>query len=157
MSAAPRAKNHWQLVLLSPLVKLLDRIIASTNLWLLKKSNGRLGNRFLGVPVLLLYTTGAKSGVERVTPLFYLQYEEKVLLVGSHGGSMKNPAWVINLNANPKTVIGIKGTRTEMLAHFANEEEHQRYWPMLTEMFPVWKKFQEKSGRRFPVVVLEPR
>ncbi len=136
---------------------LLKHVIAPINMWLLKTSNGRLGNSFLGVSVLLLYTIGSKSGLKRVTPLFYLRHQEKIVLVASNGGNAKNPAWVDNLNANPEAKVKIKGKETKVHAHIANAEEHQRYWPMMTEMFFIWREAQERSVREFPIAVLEPR
>ena len=64
-------KQSFQMVVIAPLVTFLKHLITATNMWILKKSKGRLGNSFLGVPVLLLYSVGFKSGVERETPLFF--------------------------------------------------------------------------------------
>ncbi len=132
-------------------------IITPINRWLLKISNGRFGNSFLGKSVLLLHSVGAKSGLERVTPLFYLSDREKIILVASNGGNLKNPAWVNNLNANPEAKVKIKGKQTTMRARVATAEERQRYWPMATELFTTWGEIQEMSLREFPIVVLEPR
>lgn len=156
MSELSVEKVHWLHALMTPLITLLKHIITRTNMWLLKKSNGRLGNSFLGVPVLLLYTKGVKSGLERVTPLFYLQDQEKIILVGSNGGNIKNPAWISNINANPLCKVNVKGNVIEVKTHLADEQEYHRYWPMITTTFSTWQKFQERSGRKFPVVVLEP-
>ncbi len=137
-------------------VSVLKHIITATNIWLLKKSNGRLGNSFLGVSVLLLYTIGCKSGLERILPLFYLQYEEKIILVASNGGNVRNPGWLNNITANPQAKVNVKGKEISVRAHLASEEEYQRYWPMVVKTFPVWEKFQKRSVRAFPLVVLEP-
>ncbi|MFI5394179.1 MAG: nitroreductase/quinone reductase family protein [Candidatus Binatia bacterium] len=136
---------------------LLKHIITPANRFLLMISNGCLGNSFLGVPVLSLTTVGAKSKLERVTPLFYLHHQGKIILVASNGGNTKNPAWVANINAHPEVKVKIKGQETRMHAHIATAEERQRYWPMVTELFPTWKTVQETSVRTFPIAVLEPR
>ncbi len=115
-------KNSLFMTIMTPWITFLKHLITSINMWILKKSNGRLGNSFLGVSVLLLYTTGAKSGLERVTPLFYLQHEGKVILLASNGGNTKNPAWFNNLNANPESKVNIKGKETNMVAHIATSE-----------------------------------
>jgi deazaflavin-dependent oxidoreductase (nitroreductase family) len=138
------------------LATFLKHFITPTNRLLLKISKGRLGNSFLGVPVLLLHTTGAKSGKERVAPLFYLAHEGKYLLVASNGGNAKNPGWVANLKARPDVMVTIRGKRISMRAHFAAPEEHQRYWPLVTKMFPTWEKVQDSSLRTFPIAVLQP-
>lgn len=157
ISTMNRPRNRWQLVVITPMITLLKHIITKANMWLLERTAGRLGNTFLGLPVLLLRARGAKSGIERVTPLFYLQHEGKVILVASNGGNVRDPAWARNLRVNPNATIEIEGKRADMLARAASGEECRRYWPMLTEAFPVWRKLQEKSGRRFPIVILEPR
>jgi F420H(2)-dependent quinone reductase len=137
-------------------VSLLKIIITNTNIWLLKKTKGRFGNSFLGMSVMLLTSTGAKSGLVRVTPLFYVVDNEKIIVVGSNGGGIKNPAWVKNITANPTAKVTIKGQEKAMQAHTASTDEYQRYWPVVTEMFPIWQKFQDKNLRQFPVIVFEP-
>lgn len=149
-------KHSLQMVLITPLVTFLKHVITATNMWILKKSKGRLGNSFLGVPVLLLYSVGFKSGVERETPLFYFRHGEKVLVVGSNGGDVKDPAWVKNVVKNPEIRVNIKGKEINMRAHIASVDEQSLYWPMVIETFKVWQKFQERSQRQFPIVVLEP-
>jgi len=139
------------------LTTFLKHIITPINMWLLKVSKGRFGNTFLGTSVLLLHSVGCKSGLERVTPLFYLEHDEKIILVASNGGNIKNPAWVNNLNANPEAKVNIKGTEIKMHARIANSEEHEFYWPKATEFFSTWEWAQEKSIRKFPIIVLEPR
>lgn len=136
---------------------LLKIIITRTNMWLLVKSNGKLGNSFLGKSVLLLHTIGSKSGVERITPLFYLADGEKVILVASNAGTLKNPFWFNNLMAHPEATVNIRGNRRKMLAHKADAAEFAQLWPKVIEMFPTWEKIQENSVRNFPMVVLEPR
>jgi len=135
----------------------LKHIITPMNMWVLKKSRGRLGNSFLGAPVLLLYTVGCKSGSERVTPLYYFEHAGKILLVASNGGNTKNPAWLSNINANPEVKVNIKGKEIMIHARVANAEEHQRYWPWATEAFSTWEYVQGKSIRKFPIVLVEPR
>ncbi len=135
----------------------LKIIITRTNMWVLIKSNGRLGNSFLGKSVLLLHSIGSKSGIERITPLFYLADGDRVILVASNAGTLTNPAWFNNLKADPQVKINIKGTETNMLAHQADSEEFDQLWPAVIEMFPTWERIQEKSVRNFPLMVLEPR
>ncbi len=144
-----RARIHF--------IAFLKHIITPTNMWLLKVSKGRLGNSFLGVSVLLLHTVGSRTGKKRVTPLFNLQHEEKIILVASNGGNAKNPGWLHNLKANPEAMVNLKGKEMKMHAHVADAEEFELYWPMVIEMFSVWGGIQDKSIRKFPLAVLEPR
>ncbi len=153
-----RAEKHsWQMVMIEPLVTFLKHVITATNMWVLKKSKGRLGNTFLGVPVLLLYSVGFKSGQEWETPLFYFTKDDKVVIVGSNGGNPKNPAWVKNVTMGPDVKVNIKGKEMNMRAHIADEKEQDIYWPLVIQTFKVWEKFQKRSERQFPIVVLEPR
>lgn len=138
------------------LVAGLKKVITGTNLWILRRSGGRLGNTFLGNPVLLLYTTGARSGLLRETPLFYLQCEETIVLVGSNGGNPRNPAWVNNVSADPRVRVKVRGREISMRAHMAEGAEYARYWCVATQAFSTWADFQGRSERRFPLVVLEP-
>lgn len=150
-------KISWYHRLRSAWFTLLKLIITRTNMWLLVKSNGRLGNSFLGKSVLLLHTIGSKSGVKRITPLFYLVDGERIVLVASNAGTLKNPAWFNNLKANPHATVNIRGVCREMVAHQADAAEFALLWPKVTEMFPTWDRIQEGSVRNFPVVVLEPK
>ncbi len=131
-------------------------IITRVNLWVLEKSNGRWGNSFLGKKVLLLHSTGFVTGKQRITPLFYLADADKVILVASNAGTDKDPAWLRNLQVDPKVKVNINGKEMRMQAHTAETDEYQLYWPRVTEMFPTWEKIQEKSARKFPIAILEP-
>jgi len=83
------------------LLKFLRKLITDGNVWLLRVSKGKIGNSFLGVPVLLLTTTGRKSGMPRTQPLYYLIEGERVILVASNAGTESDPAWLLNLEARP--------------------------------------------------------
>ena len=157
MTVLKAEKQNWQMVIIEPLVTFLKHVITSVNMWVLIKSKGHLGNSFLGVPVLLLHSVGFKSGNERVTPLFYFKKDGKVIIVGSNGGNPKNPAWVKNVTLVPEIKINIKGKEVDVKAHLADEDEQDLYWPMVIETFAVWQRFQERSERQFPIVVLEPQ
>lgn len=135
----------------------LKIIITRTNMWILIKSNGKLGNSFLGKQVLLLHSIGSKTGVARQTPLFYMKDGDRVILVASNAGTLTDPAWFNNLKAQPQIKVNIRGVEMNMLAHVADKEEFAQLWPAVTEMFPTWEKILEKSVRTFPIMILEPR
>jgi deazaflavin-dependent oxidoreductase (nitroreductase family) len=138
------------------LLKFLRGLITSTNVWLLKASKGRLGNSFLGVPVLLLTTTGRKSGRQRTQPLYYLETDDQIVLVASNAGTTTDPAWLLNLQAQPNVSIDVRGHIRKMTAHVASAEEKAGLWPQLTTMFPKWQMMEDRSQRSFKVVILEP-
>ena len=139
------------------LLKFLRILITKTNVWLLTISNGRLGNSFLGVPVLILTTTGRKSGQPRPQPLYYLETGERIILVASNAGTSGDPAWLLNLKANPQVTIDKQGDLRQMIAHIASPEEKAEYWPQLTNLFPKWQMMEDRSKRSFKVVILDPQ
>jgi deazaflavin-dependent oxidoreductase (nitroreductase family) len=128
----------------------LDRV-------LLPLSRGRLS---MGFPfqVGLLETIGAKSGQRRSIPLLYLRDGDRVVLIASMGGNVKNPAWYWNLRANPRvTFLGPRGATGEYVAREAEDEERHRLWDEAVGYYPGYAKYQTRTdGRRIPVVVLEP-
>jgi deazaflavin-dependent oxidoreductase (nitroreductase family) len=114
-----------------------------------------LARRIGDTPVLLLTTTGRKSGQERTVPVMYVPGEEPVL-VASNGGSPTHPAWYLNLLADPRAQIEIEGVRTEVVARTASGEERKRLWPRAVEIYPAYAEYQRRTERELPVVVLEP-
>ncbi len=138
------------------LLKFLRGLITSTNVWLLKISKGRLGNSFLGVPVLLLTTTGRKSGQPRTQPLYFLAINNQIVVVASNAGTAGDPAWLLNIQADPMVSIDSQGKTTKMRAHVASGEEKAKLWPKLTTLFPKWQMMEDRSKRSFKIVVLDP-
>ena len=138
------------------LLKVLRKLIREGNVWLLQISKGRLGNSFLGVPVLVMTSTGRKSGLPRLQPLYYLEDGERVLLVASNAGTTTDPAWLHNVRAIPEVSVNIRGQDRAMTAHVATAEEKAELWPKMTCMFAKWQMMEDRSERSFPVVVLDP-
>ena len=124
---------------------------------LLPLTNGRVG-LFLGQPVGLLETTGARSGQRRRTPLLYLDDGERVVLVASKGGNPRHPGWYHNLRANPRVeFLRRGGHRGTYVARDAAGEERERLWARVNELYAGYETYQGRTGgRRIPVVVLEP-
>ena len=147
---APKTFTRWHELLL----KFLRKVITDSNIWLLRRTNGRLGNSFLGVPVLLLTTTGRKSGQPRVQPLYYMRDGARVILVASNAGTSRDPAWLLNIHASPHVTVNIKEKLQKMRAYTAGPEERADLWEKLTAVFPKWQMMEDRSQRSFPVVVL---
>ena len=92
----------------SPVVPKIIKKMSAANTWLYRKTGGRIGGKFLnGAPVLLLTTTGRKSGQPRTTPLLYLADGDRVIVVASKGGLPTNPLWYLNLKADPNVTVQI--------------------------------------------------
>jgi deazaflavin-dependent oxidoreductase (nitroreductase family) len=121
-------------------------------------TNGVVGHRFPGAPpMLLLDHVGAKSGIERTTPLVYVDDSPDVVLVASKGGHPQNPAWYHNLLANPDTTVQVGGARRAVHARVATPAQRERLWPKAVATYAGYGGYQERTAREIPLVILEPR
>ena len=105
--------------------------------------------------MLLLTTTGHKSGEERTTPLIYGRSGDDVLLVASNGGSKEPPAWFKNIEADPEVGVQIRGERFRARARTATPEEKPAMWAEMLTHWQYYDRYQEMTEREIPVVVLE--
>jgi deazaflavin-dependent oxidoreductase (nitroreductase family) len=127
---------------------------------LLPLTKGRIsiGQITSRAPVGLLIHIGAKSGQKRQTPLNYMADGERIVLIASQTGRPKHPAWFHNLRAHPDRVrFMAKGTDREYVAREADGAERARLWTEFTEIYPGYDTYQQRTERRIPVVVLEPK
>jgi deazaflavin-dependent oxidoreductase (nitroreductase family) len=138
----------------SKLVSALQNAVTRVHSMLYRSSNGMIGGRLANSPVMLLTTTGRRSGKQRTVPLLYLMDGGNVVLVASNGGAVKHPTWWLNLQTTPEAWIQIKGIRRRVKAEQASAAEKQRLWPRLTAMYPGYKRYQEITDRDIPVVIL---
>ena len=139
------------------LVNIGTKIMSRLNIWLIRLSGGRFGAKFLyGAPVMLLTTTGWKSGELRTTPVLYLQDGATLVTVASKAGSARHPSWYRNLVAHPEVDVEIGKHHRRMRARAASVEEKQRLWPRLAAMYPPYDSYQARTARDIPVVILEP-
>jgi len=123
-----------------------------------RASGGRIGHRFRGgPPMLLLETTGARSGRRRATPLAYVRDGERIVIVASKGGFPRNPAWFHNLRANPATTVQIGSRRLAVTARVADAAERERLWPMALAVYPGYADYQRRTARQIPLVILDQR
>jgi deazaflavin-dependent oxidoreductase (nitroreductase family) len=112
----------------------------------------------LGQPIVLLHARGAKTGVERTTPLLATKTGEQIIVVASKAGAVKHPAWYHNVRANPGVEVSVDGERRPMQARIANGEERDRLWAVVCDNYSGYATYQRRAGsREIPVVVLEPR
>jgi deazaflavin-dependent oxidoreductase (nitroreductase family) len=145
------------------LLKLADRswpvlrraVGAHTRLY--QVTRGAIGHHVPGLPpFLLLHHVGAKSGVRRTTPLLYLRDGENLVVIASKGGNPRHPAWFHNLRANPRTTVQVGAEQRPVQARVATAEERARLWPRAVEAYRDYARYQERTDREIPVVVLEP-
>ena len=119
-------------------------------------SGGRFVVSQLLVPVLVLVTTGAKSGLPRESPLATLVDGDAFYVVGSNFGTEKHPAWTANLLKNPEATVVFGGKRRPVRARLLTDEEKAAVWPRLLTVWPTYDSYVERSGRNIRVFRLEP-
>ncbi len=121
-----------------------------------RATGGKVGGQLVGSPVLLLVTTGRKTGERRTSPLLYLEDGENLVLVASNGGAPVHPAWYLNLRAKPEAAVEILGREVRVRAEEASPEEKERLWPRLVAMYSDYETYRRRTDRDIPVVVLHP-
>ncbi len=107
--------------------------------------------------MLLMTHVGAKSAIERTTPLVYVEDGPDLVIVASKGGHPSNPAWFHNLRAQPDTTVQVGSTRRSVHARLATSAERERLWPKALAVYPGYRGYQERTDREIPLVILEPR
>ena len=119
-------------------------------------TGGRIGKRIAGMPVLLLTTSGRKTGKRRTSPLTYFEEDGAIVLVASYGGRPHNPDWFENLVAAGEGEVTIGRERRRMQAREATAEERARLWPRIVETYDGYATYQSKTDREIPLAVLSP-
>jgi deazaflavin-dependent oxidoreductase (nitroreductase family) len=135
----------------------LYRVSTAIHRAVFRASKGRILGKAFGMPVAELVTTGRRSGKKRSTMLAVPITEgDRLVLVASFGGDDRHPAWYLNLRANPQVRATTAGSTRVMTARTANEEERAELWPRITSVFEGYARYQERTERPIPVVILEP-
>jgi deazaflavin-dependent oxidoreductase (nitroreductase family) len=106
--------------------------------------------------MLVLTHVGARSGKRRSTPLVYMPDAEGYVIVAAKGGHPADPAWIHNLRANPQAEVQVGRRRVKVRAAEAGPEERRRLWPLAVAHNPLWGRYQERTERQVPLVVLRP-
>jgi len=119
------------------------------------ETDGAKGHRWRGVQTLLLTTRGRKTGRLRRTALIYGRDGDRYLVVASDGGSKKHPSWYLNLADNPEVEVQVGAERFPARALPATPEERAELWPVMTSIWPEYDKYQAKTERDIPLVILE--
>jgi len=117
-------------------------------------TRGRLLGRVAGMPVLLLTTTGRRSGRARTTPLTYFEDGEDLVVIASNGGEDTAPAWWLNLCGHPEATITIGTHSHAVTARAATDDEHARLWPVITATHAGYAAYARRTARPIPVVLL---
>jgi deazaflavin-dependent oxidoreductase (nitroreductase family) len=121
-----------------------------------RANDGKVGGQFAGANLLLLTTTGAKSGQSRLSPLAYLRVDGKLIIIGSFAGADVNPAWVHNLRANPSAHVEIGAESSDVIARELPSAERDELLPKITALAPGFAEYQAKTTRVIPLFELQP-
>ena len=117
---------------------------------------GQVGGNFAGAPLLLLHSTGAKSGQERVHPMMYLADGDRFLVFASKAGAPSNPDWYHNIKANPNVVIEVGGRTVVAEAVELTGAERDEKYRKQAELYPGFAAYEQQTDRVIPVVALVP-
>jgi F420H(2)-dependent quinone reductase len=127
---------------------------------LIRLSGGRIRRSFLftgGMPVLVLTTTGRKSGQRRSTPVGYLKHGDAFAILASNAGNDRSPAWWLNMQADPRAEVLAERTRIAVTARRANAAVERELWAEFARLNPGFDEYRRLTERQIPVVLLEPR
>ena len=122
-----------------------------------RADRGKPGGRWEGRHLLLLTTTGARSGLPRTTPMMYIPDGDRLLVIASNIGAPAHPDWYRNLVAHPEVTVEVGSETFEATAVVAEGSERQRLWSRLVELYPFFSEHQTKTSRQIPVIALERR
>jgi len=139
------------------MAKSIFRTFMALGTYLYKISNGKIGGRIAGLEVLLLTTTGRKTGKKRTTPLGYFKDQQgSYIIIGSNAGFDTHPAWFLNLKRQPHVTIQVKDRQVEVDAEVAEPKTRNQLWAQLIKLAPFYDNYTKKTSREIPVVILQP-
>jgi deazaflavin-dependent oxidoreductase (nitroreductase family) len=135
-----------------------EREFNTSNIDEFRRNGGKVGGQFEGFPLLLLTSTGAKSGTERVNPVAYFDIDGKIYVVGSAAGRDSSPGWVFNLRANPQASVEIGTDRPKpVVAHELPREQRDRIYQIVVQRAPGFGEYEQRTDRVIPVFELVPK
>jgi F420H(2)-dependent quinone reductase len=134
--------------------KVMLKAMVSVGVFLYRLTGGGIGGRVQSLPVLLLTTTGRKSGKKRTVPLGFLRDGSAYVIIASYGGLPRNPAWFLNLESEPSATIQVKRQHIRVKAETANPEKRHELWARLMEVAPGYGRYQKRTTREIPLVIL---
>ena len=134
-----------------------DQLFGAEHVRVYRETAGEHGYHWRGTEILLLTTTGRRSGEPRTTPLIHRVDGDRWVIVASKGGAPEHPAWFVNLEADPDATIQVLADEIPVRMSVADGEERTRLWKLMTEVWPAYDEYQTKTERLIPIVVLERR
>ena len=140
----------------SPLQNRLFKIFTGLHVFLYHTSGGKIWGSMNGNPVLMLTTTGRKSGLPRTTPVMYVHKDNEYLIAASAGGADQNPTWFSNINSKPEATIEINGRKTKVKAVITSGDERDKLYENFKALGSNFIEYEKKTTRKIPVVRLQP-
>ena len=122
-----------------------------------RATRGRLFGRIGRAPVLLLTTTGHRSGMPRTAPVLYLADGERFVVIGSNAGNQRTPAWALNLQADPNVEVQVGSRRQKMRARVTEGEERRELWGRMNDQYGGFDDYRARTARDIPLFVLDPK
>jgi len=119
-----------------------------------RANGGKVGGMFAGRTLLLLHTSGAKSGQPRINPVAYVKDGDRFVIVASKGGAPTNPDWYYNLVAHPDVTVEVGTEQLQVHATVAAEPERTRLYQQMVAMMPGFAEYEQKTTRKIPVIIL---
>lgn len=136
--------------------RLLGLRLLAAHQFVYELSGGRIGHRLGQAPMLLLRTTGRRTGRPRTVALLYHRDGDRYIVVGSKGGSDAPPAWLLNLQTIPEVGVQVATERFPARARVATAAERRRLWVEMTRLWPNYDRYQSQTPRQIPLVILAP-
>ena len=139
-------------ILSRPEMRPLTRLFSNLHAGLYRLTRGGAQNP--NYPTMLLTVTGRKSGRSHTVPLIYIEDGQRLVIAAAYAGSDSNPAWWLNLRANPQAPAQVNNATFDVEAALAPAEERPRLWQRLVEMYPYFTDYQNRTTRQIPVIIL---
>jgi deazaflavin-dependent oxidoreductase (nitroreductase family) len=133
------------------------RALGKFNVPVYRLTRGRVLGRVGRAPVLLLTTTGRRSGEPRTAPVVFLADGDRMVVIGSNAGNERPPAWALNLEANPEAEVQVRGRRAKVRARITEGEERDGLWGRMNEQYAGFDDYRQRTQRHINVFVLQPR
>ena len=137
-------------------MKIFLKVMLSIYIFLYRLTSGAIGGRMAGLQVLLLTTTGRKTGQPRITPLGYFKQDGSFVVIASNGGADQNPAWFYNLKSNPQVTLQIGNKHLAAKAEVADTDKRGQMWAELVKMAPAYEHYTTRTKREIPMIILHP-
>jgi deazaflavin-dependent oxidoreductase (nitroreductase family) len=161
MNTRPNAFQRFshRFLMFKPVSAFMARVLHILDSFVLRLTHGKYTvTQVVGLPIIQLTTTGAKSGQARSLPLVSLIDGERIAVIGSNFGGKHNPSWYYNLKANPECLVNFNGRSSTYIARETEGDEREKYWQLAVSYYKGYDAYKVRAAhRKIPVMILEPR